>query len=176
MNGQEIGKDRKGKGRSSPIGQGYWYEGEPPTLKRAKSKSLGEEGDDPQESFSIFDVGDLMKKRRENSKESNVLSRDGSGSGGSAAASSVGQSMTPLRESRRIYRSHREIRIAIIESSKRFEMMQERRETRALLAHSKAPPSPVSTAVDRVNDNEKELVTTSFRGKLSAIADEGSSS
>ena len=82
--------------------------------KRARSRSLGDKSGSSEsladeEPLSLFDMGKMMKKRRENSKEENVLS---SGEGGAE------QCVTPLKESRRIYRSHREIRIAIIESSK----------------------------------------------------------
>ncbi|GMH60707.1 hypothetical protein TrLO_g905 [Triparma laevis f. longispina] len=87
----------------------------PDAVKRARSRSVGSgpEVNETAVSFTLFNVSETLKKNRENS----------GGVKGLKGESGV----TPLKESRNIYRSHREMRIAIVEASKRFEAIHAKR-------------------------------------------------
>ena len=138
MNGQETAAQRA---RTPPVQDqdeaDFWMMPKITEHTRERSRSLGDKSgssrDSGEEPFRMFDVGKMMKKRREDSSEANVLSSSGGAE----------QCVTPLKESRRIYRSHREIRIAIIESSKRFEMLREKREGQPIDVSPAKLPTPV---------------------------------
>ncbi|GMH71216.1 hypothetical protein TrST_g10482 [Triparma strigata] len=108
--------------------------GVPDAVKRARSRSAGSGEETKNEgSYTLFNVSEALKKTRENSGGVLVLKGE--------------NGVTPLKESRRIYRSHREMRIAIFEASKRFEAINAKRN----------PPPPASYA-SAVSGSARPLV------------------
>ncbi|GMI31634.1 hypothetical protein TrCOL_g1871 [Triparma columacea] len=107
-----------------------------PVKRREKSKSFDDTHLDRrrQDSSSpVLHLGRVFRRARENSLEVLIVGTLSEGDDGGGGA-------TPLKESRRIYRSHRQMRIAILEASRRFEEKTQKRDGGPTLTIKKTPP------------------------------------